>query len=47
MEIHQHYAGHITKSAGMPIYGKNTLKIFFQWADFDYNESSYKEVEVQ
>ena len=29
MKIHQHFAGHITKMAAMPIYGKNTLKIFF------------------
>ena len=29
MKIHQHNAGHITKMAAMPIYGKNTLKIFF------------------
>ena len=29
MKIHQHNAGHMTKMAAMPIYGKNTLKIFF------------------
>ena len=29
MEIHQHFAGHMTKMAAMPIFGKNTLKIFF------------------
>ena len=29
MIIHQHNAGHMTKMAPMPIYGKNTLKIFF------------------
>ena len=29
MKIHQHFAGHMTKMAFMPIYGKNTLKIFF------------------
>ena len=29
MKIHQHFAGHVTKIAVMPIYGKNTLKIFF------------------
>ena len=29
MKIHQHFAGHMTKMAVMPIYGKNTLKIFF------------------
>ena len=28
MKIHQHNAGHMTKMAAMPIYGKNTLKIF-------------------
>ena len=25
MKIHQHNAGHMTKMAAMPIYGKNTL----------------------
>ena len=29
MKIHQHFAGHMTKMAAMPIYGKNTLNIFF------------------
>ena len=29
MKIHQHFAGHMIKMAAMPIYGKNTLKIFF------------------
>ena len=29
MKIHQHFAGHMTKMAAMPIYGKNTFKIFF------------------
>ena len=29
MKIHQHNAGHMTKMAAMPIYGKNTLKILF------------------
>ena len=29
MKIHQHNAGHMTKMTAMPIYGKNTLKIFF------------------
>ena len=29
IEIRQHNAGHMTKMAAMPIYGKNTLKIFF------------------
>ena len=29
MKIHQHFAGHMTKMAAMPIDGKNTLKIFF------------------
>ena len=29
MNIHQHFAGHMTEMAVMPIYGKNTLKIFF------------------
>ena len=29
MKTNQHNAGHIIKIAAMPIYGKNTLKIFF------------------
>ena len=29
MKIHQQNAGLMTKMAAMPIYGKNTLKIFF------------------
>ena len=29
MKIHEDNAGHMTKIAAMPIYGKNTLKIFF------------------
>ena len=29
MKIRGHNAGHMTKMADMPIYGKNTLKIFF------------------
>ena len=28
MKIHPHFAGHMHKMAAMPIYGKNTLKIF-------------------
>ena len=29
MKIHLHNAGHLIKMAAMPIYGKNTLEIFF------------------
>ena len=29
MKIHQHFAGHMTKMATMPIYGKNILEILF------------------
>ena len=29
MRMHHHFAGHMTKMAAMPIYGNNTLKIFF------------------
>ena len=29
MKFHQDNAGHMTKMAVMPIYGKNTIKIFF------------------
>ena len=28
MKMHQHNAGHMTKMAAMPIYGKKTSKIF-------------------
>ena len=29
MKFQQYFAGHMTKMAAMPIYGKNTLKISF------------------
>ena len=29
MKIHEQDAGHMTKMAAMPLYGKNTPKIFF------------------
>ena len=29
MKIYLHYAGHMTKMAAMPIYGKNLSKIFY------------------
>ena len=29
MKIYRHDAGHMTKMAAMPIYGKNPSKIFF------------------
>ena len=29
MKIHEHDAGHMTKMATTPLYGKNTSKIFF------------------
>ena len=29
MKIHQYFAGHITKMAAMPIYGKKPLKTIF------------------
>ena len=29
MKIHEHDAGHMTKMAATPLYGKNTSKIFF------------------
>ena len=29
MKIHEHNAGHMTKMAALPIYGKNSVKIFF------------------
>ena len=31
MKICEHDAGHMTKMAAMPIYGKNPSKIFFSW----------------
>ena len=38
MKIHQHNAGHMTKMAVMPIYGKKNLKYLLSrnhWPDFD------------
>ena len=41
IKFHEHDAGHMTKMAAMPIYGKNTLNTFKnllsrnQWADFN------------
>ena len=37
MNIHQHFAGHMTKMAAMPIYGKTHLNLLStnHWADFD------------
>ena len=38
MKIRQHFAGHMTKMAAMPKYGKNTLKNLISrnhWVDFD------------
>ena len=35
MKIWLHDAGHMTKMAAMPIYGKNRLKIFFS----DFHET--------
>ena len=32
MKIHEHDAGHMTKMAATPIYGKNPSKIF-SWTD--------------
>ena len=29
MKVHEHDAGHLTKMAAIPLYGKNTSKIFF------------------
>ena len=42
MKIHQHNAGHMTKMAAMPIYGKNTLKILFPGTNTDYDETLYE-----
>ena len=33
MKIHEHDAGHMTKMAATPLYGKNPLKIFFSEID--------------
>ena len=33
MTIHEQDAGHLTKMATMPLYGKNTSKIFFSGTD--------------
>ena len=38
MKFHQHFAGHMTKMAAMPIYGKSTFENLLSrnhWADFD------------
>ena len=37
MKIHQHNAGHMTKMAAMPIYGKHFKYLLSRnhWADFD------------
>ena len=43
MKIHSHDAGHMTKMATMPIYGKHFKDLSRnQWADFDetWNEAS-------
>ena len=34
MKIHECDAGHMTKMAATPIYGKNSLKIFFSWTSW-------------
>ena len=34
MKINEHDAGHMTKMAATPIYGKNPSKIFFSRTDF-------------
>ena len=46
MKIHQHNAGHITKMAAMPIYGKKNFKnlSWNHWADF--NETLYEASET-
>ena len=31
MKIQKHDAGHMTKMAAMPIYGKSFSKIYFSW----------------
>ena len=42
MKIHQHNAGHMTKKAAMPIYGKNTLKnLPFRNYRADFDETLY------
>ena len=37
MKIYQHFAGHMTKMAAMPIYGKNFKNLLSRnhWTDFD------------
>ena len=37
MKIHQHYSGHMTKMAAMPIYDKHFKNLLFRnhWAGFD------------
>ena len=42
MKIHQHNAGHKTKTAAMTIYGKNTLKIFFSCTTGPFKRMKHK-----
>ena len=46
MKIHQHNAGHMTKMATLPIYGKTLLNLLSRnhWADF--GESLYEASET-
>ena len=42
MKIYRHDAGHMTKMAAMPLYGKNPSKIFFSGTDGpDFHETWY------
>ena len=42
MKIYYHDAGHMTKMAAMPIYGKSTLKNLLPWNQWnDFKETWY------
>ena len=42
MNIIQYDAGHMTKLAAIPIYGKNPSKIFFRNQRADFHETLYE-----
>ena len=46
MKIHYYFAGHMTKMAAMPIYGKKTLKIFFPGSTGQILMKLYEESET-
>ena len=47
MKINEHDAGHMTKIAATPIYGKNTSKIFFFGTGGQISTKHYANMSVQ